>query len=173
MPFMGTGITLKGRVVIPDCDDLFEIGRKKRCNGAGLFVLVDMAKLVRQQAYVLAVTGTNENGVAQRESDHARTKKPGCDRCLPQLSIVRHWKTRYIKNSDALRVRDANTPCDGHKRFVQRPSRPQGVCRLRFRPGNGLGYQEWQCTAKIKCHYMSNALRVTCSPSALSGACAR
>lgn len=115
LPFMRPCIHFKRGVVIAHRNDLMKVCRKERCDRTCLLVLIDVAKLVRQQANILPVPRADQNRMAECKSDHSWAEKARSKRCLPELRIVRQWKTRHVENADQVRTCDPDAARYGPK----------------------------------------------------------
>ena len=72
---MRTRVCFQRSVDIAKGDNLLQVDRKKRGYPSGGLVLVDVAKFVTQQTWFGLMTTTNENGIAQRETDRSRERQ--------------------------------------------------------------------------------------------------
>jgi len=71
---MGQCVDLKGCVFVAVLDNLLKVHGQKSRDGAVDFVLVNMAKFMREPANGI-VAATEQDGIAEREARHMRTKK--------------------------------------------------------------------------------------------------
>jgi hypothetical protein len=105
--FMQLGVHFERRIVVANRRDLLEISRKESSDRSEGLILMDVAKLMRNQS-VGYVAAADEDGMAKGESVHVRPEQSGLVGSLTEFRVV--WLRHVIDNldSDEVGVLDAD-----------------------------------------------------------------